>query len=114
MTMEKLFAITHGLNRRFPHGNHPFQMMTRLLEESGELAQMVNHFEGTGIKLEKYGPPDKGKLAKEIMDLLRCALQVAIYYGIERELETTIQDSYQKMKAEGMIEDPALQGDAQQ
>lgn len=35
---EKLLAITHGLNRRFPDGNHPFQIMTRLLEESGELA----------------------------------------------------------------------------
>lgn len=104
MTMEKLFAITRGLNRRFPNGNHPFQIMTRLLEESGELAQMVNHFEGTGIKLEKYGPPDKTKLAKEVMDLFRCGLQIAIYYGIEKELESKINESYKKMKAEGLIE----------
>ncbi len=104
MTMKKLYAITHGLNRRFPNGNSPFQIMTRLLEESGELAQMVNHFEGEGIKLEKYGPPDKNKLAKEIMDLLRCSLQVAIYYGIERELEAKIDESYKKMREEGLIE----------
>jgi NTP pyrophosphatase (non-canonical NTP hydrolase) len=104
MTMEKLLAITHGLNRRFPNGNNPFQIMARLLEESGELAQMVNHFEGTGIKSEKYGQPDKAKLAKEIMDVLRCGLQVAIYYGVERELETTIHDSYEKMRAEGIIQ----------
>jgi len=103
MNLEKLYAITHGLNRRFPDGKDPFQMMTRLLEEGGELAQMVNHFEGTGIKKEKYGEPDKAKLAKEVMDLLRCALQITIYYGIESELEEKINASYEKMKEEGLI-----------
>jgi NTP pyrophosphatase (non-canonical NTP hydrolase) len=103
MTLEKLHAITHGLNRRFPDGNDPFQMMTRLLEESGELAQMVNHFEGKGVKREKYGEPDKAKLAKEVMDVLRCALQIAIHYGIEGELEERIKTSYEKMKDEGLI-----------
>lgn len=105
MNFSKLYAITHGLNRRFPTGNTPFQMMTRLLEESGELAKMVNHFEGTGIKLDKYGAPDKAKMAKEIMDLLRCGLQVAIYYGLEQELEKRIDESFEKMKAEGLITD---------
>jgi NTP pyrophosphatase (non-canonical NTP hydrolase) len=103
MTLEKLYAITRGLDRRFPDGNDPFQMMTRLLEESGELAQMVNHFEGKGVKREKYGEPDKVKLAKEVMDLLRCALQVAVHYGIERELEERINTSYEKMRSEGLI-----------
>jgi NTP pyrophosphatase (non-canonical NTP hydrolase) len=105
MTLEKLYAITHGLNQRFPDGNDPFQMMTRLLEESGELAQMVNHFEGTGVKREKYGSPDRSKLAKEVMDLLRCALQISIYYRVEGELEQKINESYEKMKAEGLIKE---------
>ncbi|HSO12436.1 MAG TPA: hypothetical protein VLT51_08675 [Anaerolineales bacterium] len=105
MTLNKLYAITHGLNRRFPNGNDPFQMMTRLLEEGGELAQMVNHFEGTGVKREKYGTPDKAKLAKEVMDLLRSTLQIAIYYGIEDDLERKINDSYEKMKNEGLIQE---------
>lgn len=103
MSLERLYAITRGLNRRFPDGNDPFQIMTRLLEESGELAQMVNHFEGKGVKREKHGEPDKVRLAKEVMDLLRCALQVAIHYGIERELEERINASHEKMKKEGLI-----------
>jgi NTP pyrophosphatase (non-canonical NTP hydrolase) len=103
LNLEKLYAITHGLNRRFPDGNDPFQMMTRLLEEGGELAQMVNHFEGTGIKREKYGAPDKARLAKEVMDLLRCTLQMAIFCGVEDELEQKINDSYEQMRAEGLI-----------
>ncbi len=104
MKLDKLYAVTLGLNRRFPNGNDPFQMMTRLLEESGELAKDVNHFEDTGIKREKYGPPDKSHLAKEVMDVLRCALQVAIYYGVETELETHIQNSYQRLKNEGYLD----------
>lgn len=105
LTLDKLYPITHGLNRRFPNGKDPFQMMTRLLEESGELAQMVNHFEGTGIKREKYGEPDKSKLAKEVLDLLRCTLQIVIYYEIEAELDGKINASYEKMKREGLIQE---------
>lgn len=56
---------------------------------------MVNHFEGAGVKVEKYGPPDRSKLAKEIMDLFRCGLQIAIHYGVEHELESKINESYE-------------------
>jgi hypothetical protein len=28
----KLYLVTLGLNRRFPEGDEPFKMMTRLLE----------------------------------------------------------------------------------
>jgi NTP pyrophosphatase (non-canonical NTP hydrolase) len=74
--------------------------MTRLLEECGELAEQVNHFEGRGVKHEKYGAPDKAKLAKEVQDAMRCALQIAQYYGIESELEASIEKSYQRVKEE--------------
>lgn len=103
MKLDKLHAVTIGLNRRFPDGNEPFQIMTRLLEECGELAKDVNHFEGTGIKRQKYGEPDKNHLAKEVMDVLRGALQVAIYYGVERELESHIENSCQRLKQEGHL-----------
>lgn len=98
MSLEKLYAITCGLNRRFPSGNHPFQIMTRLLEEGGELAQMVNHFEGTGTKLEKYGPPDKSRLAKEVLNLLRCSQQMVIYYGAESEVDAKINEAYERLR----------------
>ena len=103
--IEKLMAINRGLDRRFPNGRDPFQVMTRLLEECGELAQQVNHFEKSGVKRQKHGPPDRAKLAKEVQDVLRCALQVVQYYGIEEELAASIEGSYQRMKAEGLIEE---------
>lgn len=103
--LDKLLPITKGLNRRFAsNGNNPFEIATRLLEECGELAKEINHFEGRGIKREKYGEPDKVHLAKEVQDVMRAALQIAIYYQIEAELETSIEDSYQRIKSDGWIE----------
>jgi NTP pyrophosphatase (non-canonical NTP hydrolase) len=102
--LDKLQAVTQGLTRRFPDGNSPFQMMTRLLEECGELAEQVNHFEGTGVKRLKHGEPDKAKLAKETMDVLRCVFQVVAHYGVEDELRAAIDRSYQQLEREGWLD----------
>ena len=103
--MERIYKINQGLNRRFPDGNDPFQIITRLAEECGELAAQVNHFECSGVKREKHGEPDRARLAKEVMDVLRCALQIAMYYGLEAEVETAVKQSYTKMKTEGLIDE---------
>lgn len=99
----KLNNIVDGLNARFANGNTPFQIVSRLCEEAGELAKAVNHFEGTGIKVQKYGEPDRMNLAKEVQDVMRAALSVARYYGIEAELQASIEDSYQRLVEEGHI-----------
>jgi predicted enzyme related to lactoylglutathione lyase/NTP pyrophosphatase (non-canonical NTP hydrolase) len=106
--LEELHTITEGMRRRFPRGNDPFQMMTRLLEECGELAQMVNHFEDTGVKQEKYGEPDPGKLAKEVMDVLGGALQVALHYGVVEDVEALLADRYQRLTQEGFIQEESV------
>jgi len=98
---EKLNQITKGLNKKYPDGNNPFQIITRLAEECGELAEQVNHFEKTGIKNEKHGQPDKAKMAKEVQDVMRCALQVAQYYRLETELDESIEKSLRKLKKVG-------------
>ncbi len=103
--IEPLFVIARGMDHRFSKGKEPFQIMTRLLEESGELAQQVKIFEDTGIKREKDGQPDRVKLAKEVMQVLRCAAQVAVYYGVETEVESALDLSFQRLKSEGHIPD---------
>lgn len=102
----KLNHIVDGLNARFPNGNTPFQIVSRLCEEAGELAKAVNHFEGTGIKVQKYGEPDRMNLAKEVQDVIRAALSIAQYYRIETELQISIDDSYQRLVEEGYIKNP--------
>ncbi|MFL7793648.1 MAG: class I SAM-dependent methyltransferase, partial [Anaerolineae bacterium] len=101
--VDKLRAITSGYAHRFPDGDEPFQIMTRLLEECGELAQQVNHFEGSGVKRAKHGEPDRAALANEIKQTIVGALRVAQYYGVEKELEDSIAWSYRRLKEEGHI-----------
>ena len=102
--VDKLTAITGGYAHRFPDGDEPFQIMTRLLEECGELAQQVNHFEGSGVKQAKHGEPDRAALANEIKQTIVGALRVAQYYGVEKELEDSIEWSYRRLREEGHIE----------
>ena len=68
------------------------------------MAQQVNHVENRGVKSEKHGKPDKAKMAKEVQDVLTCALLVAQYYELEPELEASIERSYRRLEAEGFIE----------
>jgi NTP pyrophosphatase (non-canonical NTP hydrolase) len=63
---EKLVAINQALWWTFPDGNNPYQIMTRLLEECGELAEQVHIFERDGVKPDKHGEPDPAKMTKEI------------------------------------------------
>src|ERR1051326_3024621 len=98
-----LYGIVDGLNIKFPNGNSPFQIVTRLCEEVGELAQAVNHVERTGIKVEKYGPPDKTKLADEVHHVLRAALSVARHYGIEEDVKDSIDAGYERLKDHGYL-----------
>lgn len=105
--LDKIIPITKGLNRRFPNGNHPFQIATRLLEECGELAKQINHFEGQGVKTDKYGEPDKVRLAKEVQDVIRAAIQIALHYEILDEVQKSIDQSYNRMIDEGLIEKPS-------
>ncbi len=102
---DELRAVVLGLRRRFPRGDDPFQIMTCLLEEAGELAQQVNHFEDTGVKREKYGPPDRVRLANEVKGVLINALRLAQYYGIERELRAQVSASYARLVAEGYLQE---------
>lgn len=96
--------INQGLRRRFPDGENPFQIMTRLLEECGELAEQVNHFEATGVKRAKHGEPERAKLAKEVQDVLRCALQIVDYYGIEPELLASVALGLDNVKRDGLVD----------
>lgn len=68
--MDKFYKMVEASNKRFPTGVEPFQMATRLLEECGEVAHEINHWEGSGIKRQKYGEPSKEKLANELRQFI--------------------------------------------
>lgn len=101
--MEKLYLLAKGYTNRFPNGNRPYQITTRLLEECGEVASEVNHFEKSGIKVLKHGEPSKQHLADEIKQAVNALMQLAVYYNVEEELEKSIDISLEKMRNEGLI-----------
>jgi len=101
--MERLYKMVNGYFNRFPEGIEPFQMVTRLLEECGEVASEVNHFEGSGVKNMKHGEPDKQALANELKQAMAALMQIAVYYSVENELDESIEDSLKRMKDEGLI-----------
>lgn len=101
--MDKLYLLAKGYSARFPNGNEPYQIVSRILEECGEVASEVNHFEKSGIKMLKHGEPDKQHMADEIKQAINALVQLAQYYGIENELEASIDRSLEKMRNEGLI-----------
>ena len=101
--MEKLYKMVQGYWKRFPKGVEPFQMVTRLLEECGEVASEVNLWEDIGVKRQKRGEPKKENLAGEIKQALVALIKIAAYYNVEKELEESIDGSIEKMESEGLI-----------
>lgn len=102
--MDRIYKINSGLDKLFPGSNDPFQMVTRLAEECGELAAQVNHFEDSGVKRAKHGDPDPQKMAKEVQDVIRCALRIASHYNLETAVDDSINRSLQTMIDEGWVE----------
>ncbi len=108
--LDNLWTANLALRRRFPKGVEPFKIISRLAEECGELSAEVQLWEDEGVKRQKHGEPDPRHLAKEVMDVMRAALAVAEYYGIEAELEAVIQNSIDGAVRSGQItQDEALE-----
>ena len=102
--IEKLYKIAEGLNNRFQDGDDPFYIVTRMAEECGEVASQVNHFERKGVKAQKLGAPDRAAFAKELQDVMRAVLQLAIHYDLQSELTASVEKSYREIVIEGLID----------
>lgn len=102
--MQRLYQMVRAADARFPGGVEPFQMVTRLLEECGEVAREVNHWEGSGIKRQKHGEPSKERLADELRQSMVALMQIAVYYSVEQEFEKSMAASLANSRAEGLIE----------
>ena len=102
-TFVALKDIVGALDKRFPDGNSVFQRVSRLAEECGELASAVNHKENMGVKQQKHGAASDENLVKELQDVLRSTLGIAKHYGLEKELEQSIEDTYKEYQKDRYI-----------
>lgn len=101
--MQRLYQMAQASNRRFPKGVEPFQMAARLLEECGEVAAEINLWEDSGLKRQKHGDPKKENLAGELRQAMTELAKIAIYYGVEEELEQSIEASLRRSRDEGLL-----------
>ena len=102
--MEKFYQMVEASNKRFPEGVNPYQMATRLLEECGEVAAEINHWEDSGLKRQKHGEPSKERLANELRQTIVELFKIAAYYSVEKELEDAIEQSLIISRNEGLID----------
>jgi NTP pyrophosphatase (non-canonical NTP hydrolase) len=96
-TYNELLTIVAALDERFPDGNTIFQRVSRLCEETGELAAAVNHREDMGLKHEKHGDATDEQIVKEMQDVLRAVIGIAKHYHLEDALEKDIHAFYKKI-----------------
>ncbi len=78
-------------------------MVARLAEECGELSAEVQVWEGAVNKVQSLGEPVPEHTAKEVMDVIRVALQICTYYRLEGHLEACIGEALQFAVREGTI-----------
>ncbi len=102
--MERFYKLVEASNKKFPKGVEPYQMVTRLLEECGEVASEINLWEDSGIKRQKHGDPKKEDLANELRQAITELFKIAQYYHVEKELEDSIDASLARSRAQGLIE----------
>ena len=65
---------------------------------------------GAGRALNEHPgklPEELCFMAKELQDVMRCVLHLAIHYGIQAELATSVDESYRRMVQERLIEPAA-------
>jgi len=52
----------------------------------------------------KLGPPDRAEFAKELQDVMRAVVQLAIHYDLKAELEASVDRSYREIVIEGIVD----------
>ena len=101
--MNRFYKLAEASDKRFPKGVEPYQMAARLLEECGEVASEINHWEGSGIKRQKYGEPSREKLAGELRQAITELFKIAAYYSVQDELEASVNKALERATKEGLI-----------
>lgn len=103
--LDKFLRINEAYDAKYDDVD-PFRIATRLAEECGELAAQVNHFESSGSKRLKHGEPKREALALEVIDVIRCALHLATYYGAMGEVEAVADQVMEKLAQQGWLSKP--------
>ncbi len=102
-TMEMLMKIADAQTKRFPAGENPYKNVCRILEEAGEVAWEINHYERKGISVEKGSFQDKENLVLEAFQLCEVTCQLLQYFDLTQTFKDFIEGTYNKYIDDGYI-----------
>jgi NTP pyrophosphatase (non-canonical NTP hydrolase) len=102
-TMEILMKIAQAQTKRFPAGEDPYKNVCRILEEAGEVAWEINHYERKGIPIDKGNRQDKEHIVLEAFQLCEVTCQLLQYFDLTTDFKDFIADTYQTYIEKGYI-----------
>jgi NTP pyrophosphatase (non-canonical NTP hydrolase) len=95
-----LVATSQWLSVKYPKERGAFERVVQLAEETGEVAEQINIWAGTGLKRQKHGEFDPRNLAVELSDVMRVAVGIAVEFGIVELLGEQIRARHARAPAE--------------
>lgn len=85
------------------HLGGPNVLLAELTQAAGTLAATVNHFNGTGIKRKKHGPPNPARLSGAVGAVLTQVTEIADYYGLRDDLRASMETHYCRYQVNDLI-----------
>jgi NTP pyrophosphatase (non-canonical NTP hydrolase) len=101
--IEKVFTVAKAQSNRFPEGDYPFNIVSRLLEEGGEVAWELNHYARKGISIDRFNPDGKRELVYETYQVMIALCQLMQYFNLEDDLKKRMDEVHQEYLNKGYL-----------
>lgn len=101
--LNKILLVAEAQSRRFPKGDEPFQITSRLLEECGEVAWELNHYPRKNISIERNSKDNKGNLVTETYQAMTVLGQLLQYFDLTDDFVNKIEVVYKEFQDKGYI-----------
>jgi len=102
-SLSKISIVAQALTKRFPNGDEPFKIVSRLLEESGEVSWELNHYERKNISLMRNCRDNKENLVTETYQVMIALNQLLQYYNLSDLFARKIEEVYKEYQDKGYI-----------
>lgn len=88
------------ITAKYPKKHGAFERVVHLAEETGEVAEQINIWAGTGLKRQKHGEFAPANLAAELSDVMRVAVGIALEFDIVEQVGDHIRTRHAQAKDE--------------
>lgn len=102
-SLSKISLVAQAQTKRFPNGDEPFKIVSRLLEESGEVSWELNHYERKNISFMRNCRDNKENLVTETYQVMIALNQLLQYYDLSDLFTRKIEEVYREYQDKGYI-----------